>query len=68
MEYSVTQATNIASIAGVITLILAHFKVNIGTEELSTVIGGGLAIYGVVSNWYHRYKKGDITLGGFKKN
>lgn len=65
--YSTTQATNVASIVGVVVLILNHFKVDIGTEELSTLIGSGLAIFGVISNWIHRYKKGGLTLGGFRK-
>lgn len=67
MEYSTTQSTNIASIVGVIVLILNHFKINIGSEEITAVIGGTLAVVGVLMNWYHRYSKGDLTLGGFKK-
>lgn len=65
--YSTTQATNLASIVGVIVLVLNHFNIDIGTEELSTLAGAGLAIFGVISNWIHRYKKGDITVGGFRK-
>lgn len=67
MEYSTTQTTNIASIIGVIVLILQHFKINIGSEELTALIGGALAVGGVIANWWHRYQKGDLTLGGFKK-
>ena len=67
MEYSTTQSTNIASIVGVIVLILNHFKINIGSEELTTLIGGGLAVFGIIANFWHRYQKGDLTLGGFKK-
>lgn len=64
MQYSTTQATNIASFVGIIVLILNHFKVNIGSDELTAVIGGILSAGGVIMNWIHRYKKGDITLGG----
>lgn len=66
-EFSTTQATNIASIVGVLVLILNHFKINIGSDELTAIIGGVLSVFGVLSNWYHRYNKGDITLGGWKK-
>ena len=68
MQYSITQATNLASLAGTIALILSLMKINIASEEIQTVIGAVLALYGIGSNWYHRYKKGDLTLGGFKKS
>ena len=67
MEYSTTQTTNIASIVGVVVLILNHFHVNIAGEELTALIGGALAVAGVVMNWVHRYQKGDLTVAGFKK-
>lgn len=65
--YSTTQATNIASVVGVIVLILNHFHINISNDEVSIVFGGILSVGGVILNWVHRYKKGDITLGGFRK-
>lgn len=67
MGYSTTQSTNIASIVGIIVLVLNHFKINIGSEEITTIIGGVLAVGGVVMNWIHRYQQGDLTLGGFRK-
>jgi hypothetical protein len=65
--YSQTQTTNIASIVGVLVLLLNHFGINIAGEELTTLIGGVIAVSGVAMNWIHRYKKGDITLSGFRK-
>lgn len=67
MQYSTTQATNIASIAGTICLLLGLFKVNIAPTEVEAVIGAVLTLGGIGMNWYHRYQKGDITLGGFRK-
>lgn len=67
MEYSTTQATNIASLAGTIVLLLSLFKVNVGAGEVQAVLGAALTLYGIGANWYHRYKKGDVTLGGFRK-
>lgn len=67
MQYSTTQTTNLTAVVGVLVLILNQFKINIGSEELTAVIGGIIAVGGVLMNWIHRYKKGDLTLGGFKK-
>lgn len=67
MEYSTTQATNITAIAGVTVLVLNHFHVNIGTDDISAIIGAGLTIIGIIMNWVHRYQKGDLTVGGFRK-
>lgn len=67
MEFSTTQTTNYASIVGVIVLILNYLNVNIQSEEIMTIIGAVLAIGGIVSNWYHRYTKGDLTISGFRK-
>ena len=65
--YSTTQSTNLTAIVGVLVLVLNQFKINIGSEELTLVIGAALSIGGVLMNWYHRYQKGDLTLGGFRK-
>ena len=67
MSYSTTQASNIGAFVGVIILILAQFNIEIGTEELTTLIGASISVIAIISNWIHRYKKGDITLGGVKK-
>lgn len=64
---SETQKTNYTAIIGVIVLILNHFNVNIGSDEIMALIGGVLAVYGIVANWYHRYQKGDITFAGTYK-
>lgn len=66
-NYSTTQTSNIASIIGVVVLVLNHFKIDIGSEDLTIVIGGILSVGGVVMNWIHRYQKGDLTFGGFRK-
>lgn len=66
-NYSTTQTSNLASIIGIIVLVLNHFKVNIGSEEITMLVGGLMSAGGVILNWVHRYKKGDLTLGGFRK-
>jgi len=67
MNYSTTQATNIASIVGVIMLVLNHYNINITGEELTAIIGGILSVGGVLMNWYNRFQKGDLTPLGFRK-
>ncbi len=66
-NFSTTQTTNLTAIAGVIVLILNHFKVNIGSDEVMTILGSVLAVGGVIANWIHRYQKGDLTVAGFRK-
>lgn len=65
--YSTTQSTNLTAIVGVLVLVLNQFNVNIGSEELTLVLGAALSIGGVLMNWWNRYQKGDLTLGGFRK-
>lgn len=65
--FSTTQAANITALVGVIVLILNHFHVNIGSDEISGVIGGVVTVVGIIVNWINRYKKGDITIAGFHK-
>ena len=66
-NFSQTQASNIASLVGFFVIILNYFKINITSEELQSFIGAGLVLGGLVWNWINRYKKGDLTLGGFRK-
>jgi hypothetical protein len=65
--FSETQKTNYTAIIGVIVLILNHFHINIGSDEIMALIGGIMSVYGIVANWYHRYSKGDLTVAGFRK-
>lgn len=65
-NFSVTQTTNYASALGIIVLILQHFHINIASDEITTLVGGVLSAGGVISNWYHRYQKGDLTATGVK--
>lgn len=66
MNYSVTQGSNIAVFVGLIVLILNHFHVNIGSDDVSTIVGAIIAIIGVVTSYINRYKKGDVTALGTK--
>lgn len=61
MNFSITQAGVYASMIG---LVLSFFKVNIGTEELTQFITAILTVGGLVTAWYGRYRKGDLTVLG----
>lgn len=67
MQYSTTQANNLLVVAGLVALILNKFGVTIAQDELAEVFGYVLAAYGVIAQWIHRFKKGDVTVGGFRK-
>lgn len=63
-NYSVTQTANIAAIVGVIVMVLNHFNINIGSEEVSGFIGAVITIFSIITSFINRYKKGDLTVGG----
>lgn len=65
--YSSTQATNVATAVGLLLLILNHFHINIGSDQLTSAVGDLFSFGGLALNWYHRYRQGDLTLGGFRK-
>lgn len=66
-NYSVTQASNITAIAGVAVLILNQFHVNISNDEVSLLLGSVMTLGALVTSFVNRYKKGDLTVGGFRK-
>ena len=67
MQFSQTQLSNIATFAGLLVIILAKFGVKIGTEELTFLLGATISIGFTIYNYYQRWKRGDLTLGGFRK-
>lgn len=67
-NFSTTQANNIAMFCGIAAMILAKFKINIGSEELQMTVGLIVALGANIMAYVHRYKKGDLTLGGWRKD
>ena len=65
---STTQTTNYLSLAGALVVILGYFKIQIDINELAMLLGALATIVGVLLNFYHRYKKGDLTLVGIRKS
>lgn len=65
--YSTTQASNIVAIAGVVVLVLKQFHVQVGSDEVATLLGALITAAGIIWNFVHRYKQGGVTPLGFKK-
>lgn len=66
--YSTTQASNIAAMASVIVLIAKTvFNKEVAAEDITTVISSIIAVVAIMANYVNRYKKGDVTVAGFKK-
>lgn len=65
--FSSTQAANLTALAGVIVLVLGRFGVTIASEDVITVLAASIAIFGVCRSYYLRYKRGDLTFGGFRR-
>lgn len=63
---SKTQATNYLSLAGALVVILGYFDIKIDINDLAMLLGAIATIIGILMNFYHRYKKGDVNLVGIR--
>lgn len=63
---STTQKTNYLSLAGALVVILGYFDVKIDINELAMLLGALATVAGILLNFYHRYKKGDVTITGVR--
>ena len=61
--FSLTQTGNAIALAGLLSTILDFFGFNLAPKELESVIIG----FGIVVSWYGRWRKGDLTKLGFRK-
>lgn len=66
-NFSTTQLNNIATFCGLASIILAKLGVSIGSDELQLTVGMVVALVANILNYIHRYKKGDLTVGGLRK-
>lgn len=66
MNYSTEQA---AKLAQMIFFLITLFKINFGitSDELTQIIGASLFLIATGYGWYKRFKRGDISFGGFRK-
>lgn len=66
-NFSTTQATNITAIIGVFIIVLKYLHINIAESELQELVGAIIAAIGIIMNFWHRYKKGDLRIIGVRK-
>lgn len=66
-KFSLTQGGNLTAIAGFVAMILHHYRINIAETEIVALLGGAVTAIGIIVSWVGRYRKGDLTMGGFRK-
>ena len=66
-KFSLTQGGNLLALAGFIVMIARHYRFEIAESEVVAVLGGIVAVAGVLTSWYGRFRRGDLTVGGFRK-
>jgi len=63
---STTQAANIAKLVGLV-LMLFGIKVEEGAlAGFAEVVGALITAGAILASWIDRYRKGDLSLGGFR--
>lgn len=67
MNYSLTQTGNLTAFIGVLYIILQKIGIDVGQSELEQVAGAVVVIVGIITSWVGRYRKGDLTISGFRK-
>ena len=68
-NFSTTQATNFASIAGAIVVIVKLFDPSIEIEvgEVAIFLGACAVVVSSVISFVSRFKKGDVNIVGVRK-
>jgi hypothetical protein len=64
--YSVTQGSNIAVFIAVLTLLVKKLNWDLTQEDITTIVAAVVALIAIVTSFVNRYKKGDVTIAGFK--
>ncbi len=67
MNYSLTQAGNIAALVGFAMLVIQWFKLDVPEVEIKTVIEAVVVLAGIIASWIGRFRKGDLNIFGFRK-
>ena len=64
---SQTQLANFATIAGLLVLIAQQFGFVLSQDKLVFLLGAGWSVGWTIYNYWQRYQKGDLTIGGARK-
>lgn len=65
-NYSQTYAATITTVAGLASVLLSKYGVT--EADATLVIGTIVSFVGIVWQIVHRFKKGDVTVGGMRKS
>ena len=66
-NFSQTQLSNFAMLAGLIVIIANQFGVVFDKDQTLFVLAAVWTLGATAYNYYQRYKKGDVSLGGKRK-
>lgn len=66
-EFSQTQLANYAAFAGLLVLIANQFGLVWDANQVVFILASVGTLLSSAYNFYNRYKRGDITLGGLRK-
>jgi len=64
---SLTQMGNVAAFTGLLALILQYTGHVVPQEELAFVVLAIWTLGGQALSYYGRWRRGDLTIGGFRK-
>ncbi len=64
---SQTQLSNFSAFAGVVVMILGYFHVVASIDVVAFALAASWSVASVAYNYYQRYQRGDLTLGGIRK-
>ena len=67
MNLSQTQLSNFMSLAGIIVLVANQFGFVLEANQVAFACAAAWSTFWTGYNFYQRFKKGDLTLGGVKK-
>jgi hypothetical protein len=64
---SQTQLANIATVAGLLVILANQAGIILDKDQTAFIIAAVWSLAWTAYNYYQRYKKGDLTLGGKRK-
>lgn len=64
---SQTQLSNLMTVAGIVVLLASQFGLVIDANSVAFVLAAVWSLGWSAYNYYQRYQKGDLTLGGARK-
>jgi len=67
MNLSQTQVSNYISVAGLIVIVCNQFGFVLEQNQVAFVLASVGVLIANGYNFFQRFKKGDLTLGGFRK-